>query len=275
MLKQFYKQDQKDIVSLTKKFLLEDFFVHFSKWRNKVSVLIEGSVASGRYDRFSDIDLRVIVPGGLEQVYSREQIQAYKKHLREIGVPIQLHTPIAINQLTKSIEAWERDGDLRELASALIVFDPKAEVQALKKRYKWYPRDVAREKIRWLIAESVFRFEERFIVAQKRADLFFGEVNKLEIMRFLLNACLLANKRYPCFDKHLYAEIQALEPSLPRKIIELVDDLLRSRNLKKTGGLLDELLNEVEGYCAARKLIKSESRDYWIGLRPKHRVSFE
>ncbi len=57
--------------------------------------------------------------------------------------------------------------------------------------------------------------------------------------------------------------------------MSLIDELLQTHDLETVGSLLEQLLNEVKGYCVTEKLIKNESREYWIGLRPKYKVCFE
>lgn len=246
----------------------------FPKWKNRISIVIEGSVAGGTYDAHSDIDLHLVVPARLKKTYSLDEVKAYKKHLRVLGEPVQIHAPTSYDEVQAKLEDWTADYALRESVRALIVVDPEDAFKRIQKFFQWYPKLIFKEKLNWLFAEAIFRYEDRFKVASKRSDLFFGEVNKLEIMRLLLNAYLLANKQFPAFDKHLMNDISRLSP-VPTKLLGQSQRLLQAQDLRDMDRLLVELFETVESYCVEKRLMKQRSRQEWIDLRPSYQVKFE
>ncbi len=273
MLQEFYRWSQKETVTRLRTFLEEDFFGSFPKWKDKIAVIVTGSVANGRYDQWSDIDVTPIIPKKLVKAYSKDEIKQYKKRIQSAGEPIQLHAPKTLEEIAEPLD-WAFDGQLRERSRALIIVDAGGAFKRIQKQTRYYPAAVRKDKIEWLIGEAVFSFHDRFKIAERRADSLFGEMVKTEIIRLLLNACLLASKEFPAFDKHVYFEVKAI-PSIPSTIIETVDSLVAEHAFAKVSPLLEALMDKVTAYCVKTKTIKSQPREYWLNVRPQHQVSFK
>ncbi len=273
MFEQFYTKSQKEIVRMVKDFMRRDFFPLFPKWKDQSSIIICGSVAAGRYDEWSDIDVRIFVSKRVIAAYSSSAVKSYKQHLNSLHVPIQFHAPETFEHVEALLQDWSRDWYIRDYSQALIVEDTLGRFKSIQKKYRYYPSAIRKEKIEWLMAEAIFHLHKRFEVAAKRKNLLLCELTKLRIIRLLLNAYLLGNKKYPAFDKHLYAEVKALPDS--RWILTLIDDVLTQHDAQGVYEGLSKIREGLENFLLSKKLIKQRSEKEWIDLRPAHRIEFE
>jgi hypothetical protein len=257
---------------LMKWFLEEELFKECPEWRDHVSLLITGSVAEGAYDRYSDIDLSFFVTDGRHKSDFLPKLKAFKKVLWAREEPLQLHNFLTFDDLEEKL-VRNLDTAWREHSCAVILWDPHGKYREMRRKYRYFPREVWREKIVWLFAEAVFSFRERMLIAIKRRDYYYVETQKINVIRLLLNSILLANRKFPAFDKHLFERVATLE-SCPSQILSQAKSLLKERNLPEVERGTEKFISLVEKYLLAKKLIRAESMVYWIRLRPKHEVNF-
>lgn len=274
MFNKFYLKTQKQIIKMVSDFFKNYFFKKYPYFKNKISVIIVGSVANLSYDKYSDIDLDVLFEKADDFDKLLSCIKEYKKELRKDNIPIQIHAPKTYVAVNEQLMNWEKDGGLREYSKALVVLDPKDRFKKMQRVYRWYPKEIFKEKLLWLFSEMIFEYEERYLIVIKRKDDYFGEVIKLKILKYLFTILLIVNKKYPAFDKHLMNDIRTIK-NLPIGFLEISQKILKSHNLLKNDKYLKEMIAMVESYLIKKKLIKRESKQYWISLRPKHVVEMK
>jgi len=271
MFRDFYTKSPEQIAAITRDFLEKDFFSKYPQLKDKISIIIIGSIATANYDKYSDIDLDVLFSDEKLADSLMAIIRKYKTELTDKNIPIQIHRPRTYQEIDSALKSWEKDGMLREYSQANIISDPKNRFKTIQAKYKWYPQDIFREKIMWLMAETIFAYEERYLVAVRRKDTYFGEVLKIKILKYLLTVLLMINKKYPAFDKHLYQDIKKIT-ELPRDFLKIVDKTIKSHSLAQNEKNLIKAIAIVENYLIKNNFIRKESRQYWIDLRPKYKV---
>lgn len=269
-IKDFYKYQPAEIVSCFRDFLEGDLLRRYPNLEGKISVVITGSIPSGHYDKYSDIDTEFFYTQEGDRKKMNALVKAYKISLRQKKLPIQFHPAKTFREVQKQhLDGWDHDDALREYSTALIVIDPQNRFKNLQAQIKWYPKNVLTEKINWLFAEAVFHYHDHYVVAYKRGDYFYAESVKLRIIKLLGNALLLSAHTFPVFDKHLYVAIRALAD---RKLLALLDEIITGRPTSRESKGVGKLLNVVEGRLIKDGWIKKKPKDYWILLRPKYKV---
>ncbi|MFH1631778.1 MAG: DUF4037 domain-containing protein [bacterium] len=274
MFEKFYSKTPRQIAFDVKKFLNEDFFARYPELKKMISIIIVGSVATANYDEHSDIDLDILFFNKKKYESLLKKIKQFKNELRREGIPIQIHRPIILKEIERDLSGWEKDGMLREYSQAVVVSDPGNRFKKIQSKYRWYPKNIYLEKLNWLFAEMIFEYEERFLVAVKRKDSYFGEVVKMKILKHLMTIVLMSNKKYPAFDKHLYQDLKKIKQT-SSKFIKLIDKLLESNDLKKNVKLLRDVIEIVEEDLVKKKIISKKPWQYWIDLRPKYKVEMK
>jgi predicted nucleotidyltransferase len=270
MLKDFYKQNRVEITSSVRTYLEEALFAENSKLKQDIIAVISGSIASGHYDQYSDIDLDLYCKDESSVEQYKDVILRLKKRIsNEAETPIQIHRLKSLGATEKELAGHQNDNALRETACSLIVTDPDGDFSALQQRFKWYPDDVAEQKLQWLYAQLIFEHEEHFKIAAERSDAYYLEVAKLSILRLAGNAILLANKRWPAFDKHLVASLA--DAGIDAQLIGMFNKVLAEN--KNVTSLINELVVAIEHYLIAGDYIPKEPIKYWIDLRPAYSVS--
>lgn len=270
MFKEFYKQDESTIVSLIKNFLTDTLFADDPDFASNIITVISGSIASGHYDQYSDIDLDFYCNDEADVEQYKDIISQFKKSISmQKDLPIQIHRLKSLAETEKELANYENDNALRETARSLIVTDPDGSFSALQQRFEWYPDDVARQKLQWLYAQLVFEYEEHFKIAAERNDAYYLEVTKLSILRLTGNALLLANKQWPAFDKHLVVLLR--DADIDPELIDLFNKALG--DIEDVTSTIKELVVAIERHLVAGGYIPKESIKYWIDLRPTYSVS--
>jgi hypothetical protein len=270
MFKEFYKKDKSTIASLVESYLEEALFTDSPHLKQDVIAVISGSIASGHYDQYSDIDLDFYCKNEADVEQYKNVISRLKKNISmEKDLPIQIHRLKSLAATEKELTNYENDNALRETARSLIVTDPDGNFSALQQRFEWYPDDVARQKLQWLYAQLIFEYEEHFKIAAERNDAYYLEVAKLSILRLTGNALLLANKQWPAFDKHLVASLR--DAVIDPELIDLFNKALADR--EDISSTTKELVIAIELYLVTGGYIPKESIKYWIDLRPTYSVS--
>ena len=274
MFEKFYLKQPKQIAKVVNSFFEKDFFVKYPELKSKISIIIVGSIATANYDKHSDIDLDVLFSNEKDFDGLLTKIKQYKRELRDKNVPIQIHRPRTYKEIDSALKSWGKDGMLREYSQSVIVTDPKNRFKAIQSKYKWYPKDIFDEKLLWLFAEMIFEYEERYLIAVRRKDTYFGEVVKMKVLKYLMTILLMTNKKYPAFDKHLYQDIKKIK-TLPKGFLQVVEKIIKSHSLSQNEKNLSHAIKLVESHLIKNKYIKNESRQYWIDLRPKHKVEMK
>lgn len=277
LFKDFHKKNQEEIAGLVKKFVYEDFFVIYPELKNKASILITGSVASGHYDSRSDIDLTIIFPS--KQSWKKLKFvilgEFKNKHLEPLREPLEVHGKniTYFQKIDEDLGSWKYDWMLRELAEALIIHDPKGRFKKIKEKYKWYPKDIFQEKINYIYAESSFLFLERYKTALERSSLFYAEIIKLRILKLFVAALIMANNEYPTYDKHSY-DCVTKNPKY-KKLKIIIDNIISEMNGKKIFKLFTKLRGEIEKLLISKKFIAKQSDRYWISFRSTLKIDIE
>ncbi len=269
-IKHFYRLKQGDIVSLFREFLEDDLFRRYPELVGNVSVIITGSIPSGHYDQYSDIDTEFFYTQEGDRKKMNAFVKEYKASLRQRKLPIQFHPAKTFREVKKEhLTGWGHDDSLREYSSALSVIDPQDRFQKLQQQIKWYPKDVLQEKINWLFAEAVFSYYDRYVVALKRGNAHYAEAVKLHILKLLGNALLMTAHTFPVFEKHLYFEIRELGD---RKLLFFFDEMIAGRSSTTQNNVVRKFLNVVERRLIIDGWIQKKPKGYWILLRPKYKV---
>ena len=259
-------------MSLLSEFINTDFFATHPQFKTTVSLIITGSVCLGEYDEFSDIDVEFSFADESIRPELDLIVKDYKKTLKQRMIPIQFHSNKTFDEIQKHhITGWKNDDSLREYATALIVCDPKKQFRTFQKKIKWYPRNILKEKLSWLYAEAVFTIVDRFSIAKKRGDVYYGDVMKLHIMRLLGNAILMLEKEYPSFDKHLQKRLKRIPGA--KKFLTEFNGLLNQTDFAKTEKGLIQLLKIVEEKLIIAKFTTKKDEQYWVDLRPTEQVT--
>ena len=267
MFKEFYKQDKSTIVSLIKNFLTDTLFADNPDFASNIITVISGSIASGHYDQYSDIDLDFYCKNETDVEQYKDIIPLFKKSISmQKDLPIQIHRLKSLTATEKELTNYKNDNALRETVRSLIVTDPDGNFSALQQRFKWYPDDVARQKLQWLYAQLVFEYEEHFKIAVERNDAYYLEVAKLSILRLAGNVFLLANKQWPAFDKHLVASL--MDTDIDADLTSLFNKALAEN--ENVTSIVSELVVALERYLISGGYIPKESIKYWIDLRPTY-----
>ncbi|MFH2232321.1 MAG: DUF4037 domain-containing protein, partial [Patescibacteria group bacterium] len=227
MFNKFYLKQPKQIANEVRKYFKDDFFKRHPKLENKISIIIVGSIATANYDKHSDIDLDILFTDKNDFDNLLTVIKQYKRELRKKKIPIQIHTPRTYKEIENQLKSWEKDGMLKEYSQAIIISDPKNKFTTIQKKYQWYPKNIFNEKLSWLFAELMFEYKDRYLIAVKRKDLYFGEVVKIKLLKYMLTILLVVNKKYPAFDKHLYQDIKKIR-TLPKGFLKTANKLLIS-----------------------------------------------
>lgn len=270
MLKDFYKQNSTEIVALVKNYLHDSLFADNPNLKHAVIAVISGSIASGHYDKYSDIDLDFYCKDESSVEQYKDVILRFKKRIsNEAETPIQIHRLKSLDATERELAGYKNDNALRETVCSLIVTDPDGSFSALQQRFKWYPDDVAKQKLQWLYAQLVFEHEEHFKIAAERNDTYYLDVAKLSILRLAGNALLLAGKQWPAFDKHLVASLT--DANIDTNLTELFNKALSERD--NISSVMNELVVSIEHYLVKGGHIPQESIAYWIDLRPTYSVS--
>ena len=270
IISQFYEHSKLEIVDLFRVFLVEDMFSRYPELRGKISVIITGSVPSGHYDQYSDIDTEFFYVSEKDRTKMNALVKEYKKSLSERKIPIQFHPAKTFAELKKEhLAGWEHDDSLREYSMALVVVDPGSRFKKIQSTIKWYPKDVLREKINWLFAEAVFHFEDRFKTAVKRRNNLYAHSVRSHVIKLLGNALLMSEGRWSVFEKHLATELLA---GKEKRFCQKVDALLSETRLDHIEELLKDLLLYLERRLMKNDWIQKEPTEHWIALRPKYRV---
>lgn len=269
MIENFYKVSRQEIVVLLQDFLEKDLYLLFPEFRHTASVIVIGSVATGVYDMYSDIDLVLLFQDQKELEDYRPKIKEYKQHLKELGVPIQVHTPVTYTQVESSLADWQDDSLLREYSQALIVHDPEDRFRTLQQKFSYYPGDVYQEKVRWLFAEIIFQSKERLEIAVARKDEYFCEVIKVHLVRLFMNTVLLLHRQWPSFDKHLYQDFKKVAT---KDEVLLVTEFLFEKDVAKLSTFASQIKAYLETLLVEAKVIQKETDEYWIDARPKYQV---
>lgn len=270
MFKDYYKQNKAEITSLVKSYLEETLFAESPNLKRDVIAVISGSIASGHYDQYSDIDLDFYCKDEVDVEQYKDSISRFKKSISmQKDLPIQIHRLKSLAATEKELTNYKNDNALRETARSLVVTDPDGNFSALQQRFEWYPDDVAMQKLQWLYAQLVFEYEEHFKIAAERNDAYYLEVAKLSILRFAGNALLLANKQWPAFDKHLVASL--MDTDIDARLTSLFNKALAEN--ENVTSIVSELVAAIERYLISGGYIPKESIKYWIDLRPTYSVN--
>lgn len=269
-LKNFYKFSQKEIADQFREFVEIDMFSRYPVLKNKISLIVTGSVPSGHYDEYSDIDTEFFYPNEKDREKINVIVKEYKTTLKERNIPVQFHPAKTFMELKKEhLAGWNNDDALREYSIALIVLDLHKSFEKIQSKIKWYPKDVLREKLQWLFSEAVFNFEDRFVTAIKRHNNLYTQSVRSTIIRLLGNALLMTNGHYPVYEKHLYTELKAFGE---KDFCKKVDGLLLTTNTVEMYKKLQVLILLIEKRLTKDGWIKKETKEYWMTLRPKYRV---
>lgn len=269
-LRGFYKKTLPAIIILVRDFITRDFYSFFPELKGKISLYLIGSVSQSNYDKLSDIDVELACSSKVFVNQYMEMKRRYNLHLRRLGEPVQFHRMKTFATYRAMLKDWSNDNVLRELSSAIIIDDPRKRFAKLQREFRYYPKAIHKDKIAWLFGEMNFDFYERYRSARQRENEFFCTFLQLKMLRFGMNALLLAHQCYPAFDKHIYRELQKIRGT--RTTLKKVDQILKTRDIQKNELLLLHFIHSVEKQLLTKRLISNRPAQYWIDLRPKHKV---
>jgi len=278
VFKDYYKKSKAEITKLIKKFVDEDFFTVFPDLKDKVSIIVTGSVSHGKCDKESDIDLSIVFYNEEERKEKKFLIvDAFRdKNKVPLKKPIEIHggNMYSLQKLEEELSSWNKDWLLGEISQAIIIYDPSHKFEKLQIKYAWYPDKILKEKMNWLFSESTFLIFDRYQTASKRKNLYYTEVVKLKVLRLFMLSFILANKKYPHSDKHLVNDLRSLGKN-GVVIAEQIENIIKKKNMS---AIFDDLMiirKKIEALLIKKSFIVKKDIDYWIGLRTTYKVIIE
>ena len=278
LFENFHEKNREEITKLVKQFAEQDFFFVFPELRNEVSILITGSVASGFQDKNSDIDFVVFFQEKkLFEKYKPLIIKEFKgQNGQSKKAPLELHggNIKLFEDVENELNLWNKDWMLREIADAIVAYDPENIFKNLQQKYSWYPDEIFKDKMNWLFAESAFLIFDRYKTGMTRKSLFYIESVKIRVIRLFLITLVMLGKKYPKSEKHLQKDIEIFG-NVSGEILSLINSILTERDGEKVFSRLCILRKEIENILVERKIITKENNEYWFGSRQSYKVEIE
>ena len=269
----FESLNQKEIIEKVNDFLHEDFLNRFPEIKDLVALIIVGSVANNDYDKFSDVDINVLLP---EAVDNKPYIE-YKEELRRKGSQIELRFARNYEVLEKYLN-WNDDFILGEYQSCVVLQDPTERFSKLIQNFQWYPKDIFQNKIDWLFHKIKYSIHHELKALIERSDTnqFFLLVIKNRLIRYFLTAVRLVNNKYPVCDKRLYTTTLSLCTN-DFGVLKLVDKLIQTSDRNEVNRIAIEVENKIENEFLTRGIITKQDLDTWLRYQTKNKnkIPFE
>jgi predicted nucleotidyltransferase len=257
---------QKEIVQKTNDFLRDDFLNKFNAIKDKVALIIVGSVANNDYDQYSDVDINVLLP---EDIDNKPLIE-YKEEIRKSGSKLELRFARNYEILEKYLN-WNDDFILGEYQNGIVLQDPTKRFTELLKKFEWYPSDVFQNKIDWLFHEITYSvYELDSLLKRGDKNQFYVLVIKNKLIRYFLTAVRLLNKKYPVHDKRLFTTT-IKQCANDFGILKYVGDLIITDDRQRIFKTAEEARTDLENYLLSSSLLTKQDTDCWLRYQTKNK----
>lgn len=259
--------NQKEIIEKVNDFLQTDFFNRFPEIKDTIALIIVGSVANNDYDKFSDVDINVLLP---EDVDNKPYIE-YKEELRKKGSQIELRFARNYEVLEKYLN-WNDDFILGEYQNSIVLQDPTGRFNKLIQNFQWYPKDIFQNKIDWLFHEIKYSIhhELKSLIERSDSNQFFLLVIKNKLIRYFLTAVRLVNNKYPVHDKRLYTTTLNQCPS-DFGILKSIEELIQTSDRNEVNRIAVEIENKIENELFTKGIIAKQDLDTWLRYQTKNK----
>jgi predicted nucleotidyltransferase len=243
-------QNKDKIIENIKSFVNAELFREFPFLKNSSAITISGSIASNTYDKDSDIDLHIIRSENMEKT-QLQALKNYKQELSESGSNIELRFARTYEVLEEYLN-WNDDYILGEFQNAIFIHDSNNRLNTLLDKFRWYPDDVFKDKIKYLLSELLLITEKEIEKTIQRENKYYFYVLKTKFLRFSLTTIRLLNKKYPVYDKKLFETTQELIKSdeLKNLLLTILDanekEQIKAAMLKVRDLILNEVRNKTD-----------------------------
>lgn len=263
----FSELSQKEIIDRTKDFLEKDFLTKFPQIKGQAALIIVGSVANDDYDKYSDVDVNVLLP---EEIDNRPLIE-YKEQLRKEGSKIELRFARNYDILEKYLN-WNDDFILGEYQNCVILLDPTKRFAKLMKNFEWYPAEVYQNKLDWLYHEITYSVYKELEALLKRGDdnQFYVLVIKNKLIKYFLTAIRFLNNKYPVHDKRLYTTTVKQCPK-DFGIMKHIDTLIQTNDKQEIYKTSEEVKTKLEKELITSNLLAKHDVEYWLRYQTKNK----
>lgn len=267
------KLSQKEIIEQTRNFLQNEFLDKFPHIKDQAALVIVGSVANNNYDKFSDVDINVLLP---EEIDKKPLIEC-KEKLRREGSKIELRFARNYETLEKYLN-WNDDYILGEYQNCIVLQDPTKRFENLMKNFEWYPEEIYQNKMDWLFHEITYCiFQElQNLLDRDGANQFYVLIIKDKLIRYFLTAIRLINKKYPVHDKQLYVTT-AKQCLKDFGILKYIDAIIQTNDRQEIYKISEEVRNKLESNLITSHLLAKHDVGYWLKYRTvnKNKISFD
>ncbi|HLD51108.1 hypothetical protein A3K34_01695 [candidate division WWE3 bacterium RIFOXYC1_FULL_40_10] len=263
----FSELSQKEIIEKTKEFLRDNFLNKFPQIKDQVALIIVGSIASNDYDKYSDVDVNVLLP---EEIDNKPLVE-YKEKLRKEGSKLELRFARNYEVLEKYLN-WNDDFILGEYQNSIVLQDPTKRFTNLIKRFEWYPSEVFQNKLDWLFHEITYSVRQELESLLKRGDTsqFYVLVIKDKLIRYFLTAIRLLNNKYPVHDKRLYTTTVQQCPK-DFGIVNHMDALIQTNDRQGIYKTSEEARTKLENELISSNLLIRQDIEYWLRYQTKNK----
>lgn len=248
-----------EAIGLAKKFVKEELIknVWFKKLHADKAyslVILTGSVVQGNKDRFSDLDLFVIVPYKNQVRYRLSPEYAYKYEGVDIEISLVTTEKLESDQMTKKHAYWWK-------GSVPIVFTDKKYLPVLKKAGMFSKEDV-RDHLWTLMVLFEMNIVDMERIAE-RADALSFNLNLYDCLRLFGEFILLdigITKRFKWYGKLIEENFPAISGKI-KKITNEEDPRKALAKLKELRAYYKEVL--------AKNGFTKNELDNWSGYNLK------
>lgn len=273
MIIELENRTQQEIAKQTYDYLRDNLFVKTPQLSDLTALVIVGSVSTGDYDKFSDIDINVVLP----ETEDNFALKNFKDELKHNGSNIELRFARNYEILEKYLN-WNDDFILGEYQNGIVLQDPTGRFRELISKFSWYPPEVYQNKVDWIFHEITFSIYKDFepLTRRSQTNRFLVEVLRVRIARYLLTALRLINKKYPIHDKKLYVNTKNLVGEV-HPIIKAIDNLLGEQDILRIYEILKQVRTNLETELVNKGLLKKESIETWLTYttKNKNKILFE
>ena len=250
------KKTPEEIIKALQGRFLDDLLNDLPFIRDKGVILLHGSVARGDTVASSDIDLLLILPQSVK-LRNVERYFSKKMELDKQGV-ISLMTPFAAEEI-EAEDVWQNDRLLSMLHESLSVYDPADRFAGWQKKFRHWPKVIAREKL--LAAGWEFiRIRQELRGYQERGNDLEVIGSRYRLSRLLMKILFFRARKF-FNEKHLSQQAKQDKDLAPYagRLLKLV---------KKIGDSsfdvgLDRLLDQLEQDLVKEKLVPCSFFSSW------------
>jgi predicted nucleotidyltransferase len=273
MIIELENRTQQEISTRTYDYLRNNLFVKTPQLSDLTALVIVGSVATGDYDKFSDIDVNVLLP----ETEDNSALKNFKEELKRNGSNIELRFARNYEVLEKYLN-WNDDFILGEYQNCIVLQDPTGRFKEILSKFSWYPPEIFQNKVDWIFHEITYSIFKDFepLIKRPENNRFLVEVLRVRITRYALTALRLLNRKYPIHDKKLFVNTKKLVGET-NPIITPIKGLLEEKDILNIYEIIKQIRIELETELINAGLLKKENIETWLSYttKNKNKILFE